>query len=298
VVVGGFVRSFEAVPVTQLPIFEADSVAMAATAMADLLLAALEIAAPTLGALLLAEVALAFAARFAPQANIFMIGLPLKLGHGVGGRRDVAGVPADLCRNGRGPHRRSGAGAAVRRIARHRLRQILNSVALAPKAVVQHQDDGSSCHHTPESAPMDGCSARTTLGVSSSASLADIKTAYRTLAKHAHPDRGGDAATFDRITRAYEFLVAEADRPSTSRPGPPRSPSATDSFGVPASDVDQGRRRGGHGCTTGHLAGDSFCGRRRRPPSPSICVAPLPLPDRLGLLRGVGPWLTMPSPRG
>jgi flagellar biosynthetic protein FliR len=79
-VVGGFVRSFEAVPVTQLPIFEADSVAMAATALADLLLAALEIAAPTLGALLLAEVALAFAARFAPQANIFMIGLPLKLG--------------------------------------------------------------------------------------------------------------------------------------------------------------------------------------------------------------------------
>jgi curved DNA-binding protein CbpA len=56
------------------------------------------------------------------------------------------------------------------------------------------------------------------LGVSSSASLADIKTAYRTLVKHAHPDRGGDATTFDRITRAYEFLVAEASRPSTDRP--------------------------------------------------------------------------------
>lgn len=65
---------------------------------------------------------------------------------------------------------------------------------------------------------MDGCSARTMLGVSSSASLADIKTAYRTLVKDAHPDRGGDAATFVRITRAYEFLIAEASRPTTVRP--------------------------------------------------------------------------------
>jgi flagellar biosynthetic protein FliR len=80
VVVGGFVRSFRAVPVTQIPVLEASSVAMAAQALSDLLLAALEIAAPTLGALLLAEVALAFAARFAPAANIFLIGLPLKLG--------------------------------------------------------------------------------------------------------------------------------------------------------------------------------------------------------------------------
>jgi flagellar biosynthesis protein FliR len=80
VVVGGFVRSFLAVPVTTLPLLGTDSVAMASMALADLLLAALEIAAPTVGALLLAEVALAFAARFAPQANIFMIGLPLKLG--------------------------------------------------------------------------------------------------------------------------------------------------------------------------------------------------------------------------
>lgn len=65
---------------------------------------------------------------------------------------------------------------------------------------------------------MDGCSARTMLGVSSSASLADIKTAYRTLVKHVHPDRGGDATTFDRITRAYEFLLVEASRPATTRP--------------------------------------------------------------------------------
>ena len=80
VVVGGFVRSFEASPVTEVPLFGSDSVAMAAQSMSDLFLAALEIAAPVLGALMLAEVALALAARFVPQANIFLIGLPLKLG--------------------------------------------------------------------------------------------------------------------------------------------------------------------------------------------------------------------------
>jgi flagellar biosynthetic protein FliR len=80
VVVGGLVRSFQATPVTEIPFLGADSVAMAAASMSDLMLAALEIAAPMLGALLLAEVALALAARFVPQANIFMIGLPLKMG--------------------------------------------------------------------------------------------------------------------------------------------------------------------------------------------------------------------------
>ena len=66
---------------------------------------------------------------------------------------------------------------------------------------------------------MDGCSARTMLGVSPGASLADIKSAYRALVKHVHPDRGGDAATFDRLTRAYELLVAEAAQPAPSRRG-------------------------------------------------------------------------------
>jgi flagellar biosynthetic protein FliR len=43
------------------------------------MLAALEIGAPILGALFLTEVALAMAARMAPQANIFAVGLPLKV---------------------------------------------------------------------------------------------------------------------------------------------------------------------------------------------------------------------------
>lgn len=80
VVVRGFTRTFEASPVTEFPLLGTGSVAMAAASMSDLMVAALEIAAPVLGALLLAEVALALAARFVPQANIFLIGLPLKLG--------------------------------------------------------------------------------------------------------------------------------------------------------------------------------------------------------------------------
>jgi len=80
VVVGGFVRSFATTPATAIPLLGADSVAMAGQSMTDLMLASLEIAAPVMGALLLAEVALALAARFVPQANIFLIGLPLKLG--------------------------------------------------------------------------------------------------------------------------------------------------------------------------------------------------------------------------
>ncbi len=79
-VVGGFMGTFEASPVTRLPLFDSDSVAMAAVSLSDLMLAGLEIAAPLLGALLLAEVALAITARFVPQANIFMVGMPLKLG--------------------------------------------------------------------------------------------------------------------------------------------------------------------------------------------------------------------------
>ncbi len=80
VVVGGFARTFRSSPATEMPLLGADSVAVAAASLSDLMLASLEIAAPVLGALLLAEVAMALAARFVPQANIFLIGLPLKMG--------------------------------------------------------------------------------------------------------------------------------------------------------------------------------------------------------------------------
>jgi flagellar biosynthesis protein FliR len=78
-VVGGFVRTFDAVPPTSMPFLGLSSVSAAAGAVSALLISAVEIAAPTIGALLLTEVALAMASRFAPQANVFMIGMSLKV---------------------------------------------------------------------------------------------------------------------------------------------------------------------------------------------------------------------------
>lgn len=79
VVLEGFTRSFQALPADRLPAFNADAVLGIGHAVTGLILAAIEIGAPVLGALFLTEVALAVAARFAPQANVFMIGLPLKV---------------------------------------------------------------------------------------------------------------------------------------------------------------------------------------------------------------------------
>jgi flagellar biosynthetic protein FliR len=47
--------------------------------VADMLLAAIQLAIPSLAALMVAEVALGVASRFAPQANVFALGLPAKL---------------------------------------------------------------------------------------------------------------------------------------------------------------------------------------------------------------------------
>lgn len=91
IVVGGFVRSFRASPVTEMPLLGAENVAMAARSMSDLMVAALEIAAPVLAALLIAEAALALAARFVPQANVFVLGLPLKLGIATTGVASLVG---------------------------------------------------------------------------------------------------------------------------------------------------------------------------------------------------------------
>lgn len=48
-----------------------------------------------------------------------------------------------------------------------------------------------------------------TLGLTSSASVADVKRAYHRKALHAHPDKGGDTAEFQAIAAAYETLMRQ-----------------------------------------------------------------------------------------
>jgi curved DNA-binding protein CbpA len=45
------------------------------------------------------------------------------------------------------------------------------------------------------------------LGVSADASPEEIKSKYKSLAQHHHPDKGGDEETFKRIKTAYEILI-------------------------------------------------------------------------------------------
>lgn len=75
----GFARSIEVIPLDGsispdrgLGLYAADLVGM-------MLLAAVELAFPVLATLLLLELVLGIASRFAPQANVFMLGLPAKI---------------------------------------------------------------------------------------------------------------------------------------------------------------------------------------------------------------------------
>ncbi|HEV2255971.1 MAG TPA: J domain-containing protein [Streptosporangiaceae bacterium] len=72
------------------------------------------------------------------------------------------------------------------------------------------------------------------LGLTSDATLADVKKAYRKLARQHHPDRNhadpGAIDRFRRITEAYEYLSAHltdnAHGDGHSRPGPAAPPRA------------------------------------------------------------------------
>ena len=72
------------------------------------------------------------------------------------------------------------------------------------------------------------------LGLTSDATLADVKKAYRKLARQHHPDRNnadpGAIDRFRRITEAYEYLSAHlkdnAHGNGHSRPGPTAQPRA------------------------------------------------------------------------
>lgn len=76
-----------------------------------------------------------------------------------------------------------------------------------------------------------------TLGVRANASAAEIRDAYRALARRHHPDRGSrDAAAMAAINEAHRVISDPARRavydaslrPTASSPSPPRSGVATD----------------------------------------------------------------------
>jgi DnaJ family protein A protein 2 len=52
----------------------------------------------------------------------------------------------------------------------------------------------------------------TILGVSQTASLTEIRKAFRGLARRQHPDKGGDPEVFKAVTSAYEILVSPEKR--------------------------------------------------------------------------------------
>ncbi len=70
------------------------------------------------------------------------------------------------------------------------------------------------------------------LGVSPGASDEDIKKAYKRLAMVHHPDRGGDAEQFKKVSEAYEFLSDPAKR---RPPGFDADPPKTYQFGIRVS---------------------------------------------------------------
>jgi flagellar biosynthetic protein FliR len=78
IVVAGFVRSFDALPLSVTPELADGGPAVLGHALSGATLAAVEIAAPLLGVMFLTDVGLALVARFVPQANVLAVGISLK----------------------------------------------------------------------------------------------------------------------------------------------------------------------------------------------------------------------------
>lgn len=78
VMIQGFLRSYDAIPVTQGIKLDVTADALL-TAVSEFFLAALEIAAPMIAVLFLADVALGLLTRVSPQLNAFALGFPIKI---------------------------------------------------------------------------------------------------------------------------------------------------------------------------------------------------------------------------
>ena len=72
------------------------------------------------------------------------------------------------------------------------------------------------------------------LDIQSSANITVVKSAYRTLSKTHHPDKGGDTATFQKINLAYKALSDDTARANWEQHGHPDGPQTqTLSFALP-----------------------------------------------------------------
>lgn len=77
--VAGLANTVEVVPLWGRPVIDDGLADVAMIVFAKFLIAGLEIAVPALAALFLAELVLGIAARMLPEANVFLLGLPIKL---------------------------------------------------------------------------------------------------------------------------------------------------------------------------------------------------------------------------
>ena len=94
----GLADSFQLAPVGQLSLNAAVTGGVV-DLFAGLFVVAIKIAAPVVAAVFLADVALAILARTVPQMNVFIVGLPLKLGVGLVGMAIALPVTMVLSRN-------------------------------------------------------------------------------------------------------------------------------------------------------------------------------------------------------
>jgi len=110
-----------------------------------------------------------------------------------------------------GARTRSEAQAAAERAANCKLTEIESGWARAWSNILIGKEPWPSASHAASST--DAPKARTTsnavsiwqtLGLEPSATLADIKQAYRARALQTHPDRGGSAEEFRAVQSAYE----------------------------------------------------------------------------------------------
>ncbi|MGB1505600.1 MAG: hypothetical protein ACPHDT_08970 [Acidimicrobiales bacterium] len=85
---------------------------------------------------------------------------------------------------------------------------------------------------------VDSRAAMVVLGLSGSPSWAEIRVAYRSAIRHAHPDAGGDPTLAAEVNRAFETLRAATSDGSVPLQEPQRAPVARHAPATPREVLD------------------------------------------------------------